>query len=573
MASDCVRLAVAQVNTKVGGVEENLQSMIVRIEEAKRQGANLIVFPEMTLAGYPPEDLLFRESFIRRMQIAAEAIEPYSDEAMIVFGYAEAKAQLANVAAVVAGGRRVATLVKNRLPNYGVFDEYRYFAPGDRTEVIAFGPFSLGVSICEDMWYPDGPYLAQARSGANLLINISASPYARGKGETRERMLRTRAEDTGSFLVWSNLVGAQDELVFDGRSLVVAPDGSVLARAAAFAEELLCVELHAGASVHRRWLDPRSRGHHSAIPVPSIITVPFLSPPSPRARWSEASIAEMPGVIDQLYQALVLGIRDYVRKTGFSDVVIGISGGIDSAVTAALACEALTADHVRGVFMPSSITSTESRHDACGLAENLGITLLDVPISEPMTAYLTLLQPHFGTRPADLTEENLQARIRGVLLMALSNKLGWLVLTTGNKSEMATGYSTLYGDMAGGFAVLKDVLKMEVFQLAEWMNRDQTIIPANILSKPPSAELRPDQRDEDSLPPYAILDQILRGYIEDDLSPAEMVALGLPEPWVALTVKLVDHNEYKRRQAPVGIRVTPRAFGRDRRMPISGTFS
>ncbi len=569
---DKIRLALVQMNTVVGDVEGNLARMVEHIDAALAHGANCVLFPEMTLAGYPPEDLVFRRRFLERMEAAAQVLESYSRSALVVFGYASAReGPLANVAAVTCGGRRLATVVKQRLPNYGVFDEQRYFAPGDRTSLIEVDAWKIGISICEDLWYPDGPYLDQARAGGNLLLNISASPYSRGKGETRERMIRTRAEDTASYLAWVNLVGAQDELVFDGRSVVVGPDGSVIARAPAFEENILYVELDQAPARHRRWMDPRWRSSTGGLLVE---TVRLDGLPSGEASTGvpATAVAAMPDAVEELYRALVVGVRDYVAKTGFHDVVVGLSGGIDSAVTSVIAVAALGAAHVHTVFMPSEFSASESRRDAHVLAANVSTDIIDLPIGTPMGSLLDVLAPAFEGRPWDLTEENLQARIRGMLLMALSNKLGWLVLTTGNKSELATGYSTLYGDMAGGFAVLKDVLKRDVYRLAGWINREQEVIPVHIIERPPSAELRPDQKDEDSLPPYAILDPILEGYIEDDRTPEDLIALGYPPEAVQFTVRLVDRNEYKRRQAPVGLKVTPRAFGRDRRMPVAGKF-
>lgn len=567
---DRVRVAMVQMNTRVGDVEGNFDRMAARLAEARDLGANLVVFPELTLAGYPPEDLLFRPDFLARQEQAAQNLEPLTQGIMVVFGYASGGRELKNAAAVVADGRRVATFAKSRLPNYGVFDEVRYFSPGTGTAVLEWGGFRLGVSVCEDLWYPDGPHLIQARSGANLLVNLSASPFQRGKGERRERMLATRAEDAAAWLVWTNLVGAQDELVFDGQSVVIDPGGTVLARAPAFEEAVVCLDLEATRGYHRGWLDPRWRVGRNGQEAAERITVPFL-PPVPERR-AVPRLNRRPDDTEALYGALVLGIRDYIAKNGFGDVVVGLSGGIDSALTATLAAAALGTERVHGVFMPSPITSEESREDAEALAENLGMDLRTIPIGQIMDAILAELKPSFGDRPFDLAEENLQARIRGTLLMALSNKLGWLVLTTGNKSELATGYSTLYGDMAGGFAVLKDVLKTDVFRVAAYVNRDREIIPARVLVKPPSAELRPDQKDEDSLPPYAILDPILAGYVEEDRTSAELIAEGMDPEAVARAVALVDHSEYKRRQAPVGIKVTPRAFGRDRRMPITGRF-
>ncbi len=567
-----MRIRLMQMNSVVGDVRGNLERMIAAVKAAREDGVNALVFPEMSLAGYPPEDLLFRPSFLDALSDAQKELARHTQDILVVAGYAYEGTGLYNAAAVMADTRTVARVQKQHLPNYGVFDEARYFTPGEGTTVLKWDQWTLGISICEDLWYPDGPYLRQARSGANLLINISASPFSRGKSQLRQEMMATRADDAAAYLVWNNLVGAQDELVFDGESVIFSPDGRLLARAKAFSEDVLTVDLDRTPSQHRRWIDPRWRLGNSESAAVTVVEVP-LSAVTDQSSKNAFRVEPLPDTVESLYQALVLGLRDYVEKNGFGDVVIGLSGGIDSALTAVIAVDALGADRVHGVFMPSVITSNTSFQDAKQLADNLRIDWREIPIKTVMSSFMRELGPHFDGRPVDLAEENLQARIRGTLLMALSNKLGWLVLTTGNKSEMATGYSTLYGDMAGGFAVLKDVLKTEVFRLARYVNRDRERIPQNVLVKPPSAELRPDQKDEDSLPPYDILDQILKGYIEDDMTPEEMVRMGLDGEAVRLTVRLVNRNEYKRRQAPIGIKVTPRAFGRDRRMPITGRFS
>lgn len=569
-----MRIRLVQMNSVVGDITGNLERMIRFIDAARHDDVQAVVFPEMGLAGYPPEDLLFRPSFLSALAEAQEELAGHTQGLLVIAGYAYEGKGLYNAAAVMADGETIARVAKQHLPNYGVFDEHRYFTPGEGTTVLKWGQWTLGISICEDLWYPDGPYLRQARSGANLLINISASPFSRGKSVLRQEMLATRADDAAAYVVWNNLVGAQDELVFDGESAVLSPDGRVLARARAFAEDVLTVDLNHTPSQHRRWIDPRWRlGSLEVRGTLEVIAVPL---PSPEDQSGALTCLEpLPETVPSLYQALVLGLKDYVEKNRFGEVVIGLSGGIDSALTAVIAVDALGAGRVHGVFMPSAITSDTSYRDAKQLADNLGIEWREIGIADVMSAFLQELGPHFENRPVDLAEENLQARIRGTLLMGLSNKLGWLVLTTGNKSEMATGYSTLYGDMAGGFAVLKDVLKTEVFRLARYVNEigGWERIPANVLVKPPSAELRPDQKDEDSLPPYDILDQILKGYIEEDMTPEELVRSGLDPQAVQLAVRLVNVNEYKRRQAPVGIKVTPRAFGRDRRMPITGRFS
>ncbi len=566
-----LNIRLIQMNSTVGDIDGNLGKILQAINQAKQDAMDIVVFPEMVLPGYPPEDLIFRPDFLQRLQHASDVIVDASLGIMTVFGYVYADSGLFNSAVVAHNGHLLTRVNKQLLPNYGVFDEARYFQPGRETKVIAKGEWLIGISVCEDIWYPDGPYLQQARHGANLLINISASPFSRGKQAEREHMLQARADDVGAYLVWTNLTGAQDELVFDGVSAVYGPDGHVVARAKTFEEDVLSVSLTTVPSLHRRFIDPRWR----LGPVDPHIEVIKAEPVQGQKQGKSSVprlIAPLLSEEEELYRALVVGVRDYVEKNRFPEVVIGLSGGIDSALTAVIAVDALGPQRVHGVLMPSIITSQESLDDAWALVRNLGIHALEVAIAPVMEAFECQLHPVFEGTARDITEENLQARIRGTLLMALSNKFGWLVLTTGNKSEMATGYSTLYGDMAGGFAVLKDVLKTQVFQLARWVNQSMERIPHNILVKPPSAELRPDQKDEDSLPPYSVLDRILQGYIEDDLPAEELVSQQLDPEYVAQVIKLVNRNEYKRRQAPIGIKVTSRAFGRDRRMPITRRF-
>ena len=562
-------VAMVQMNSIVGDVPGNLAKMVQALHEARDEGAQLVVFPEMALAGYPPEDLLFRPSFLEALSRANQALIEETQNLMAIWGYAYADDALYNMAVVAAQETLVGRVAKRHLPNYGVFDEARYFSPGTSSAIVRWHEWNIGVSVCEDLWYPDGPYLSQARQGANLLVNISASPFSRGKSLLREQMMATRADDAAAYLIWTNLVGAQDELVFDGQSTVWGPDGKLLARAQAFEETVLWTTLTRTPSQHRRWIDPRWRLQG---PEEVLECLDVLGELGTEHVVHESLVADPMTEVQALYTALVVGVRDYIGKNRFGDVVIGLSGGIDSALTAVVAVDALGADRVHGVLMPSTITSEMSRQDAMELARNLGITIEEIPIASILDQFIEKLRPSFEGRAMDLTEENLQARIRGTLLMALSNKLGWLVLTTGNKSELATGYSTLYGDMAGGFAVLKDVLKTDVFRLSYWVNREEERIPHNVLVKPPSAELRPDQKDEDSLPPYSILDKILEGYVEEDLTREQLILSGLPEDAVDLTLKLVNRNEYKRRQSPIGLKVTPRAFGRDRRMPITGKF-
>jgi NAD+ synthase (glutamine-hydrolysing) len=565
-----IRIGLAQVNVRVGRPADNRRRLEEWMAEARARAVDILLFPELALSGYPPEDLLFRSDFIAACWAELETLAQHTVVPLVVVGLPRRGVSgLTNTAAVLVPGRVAALYDKQHLPNYGVFDEARYFTPGHERILLEWAGWRIGLSVCEDVWLADGPWLEDARAGADLLLNISASPYHRDKPAARDRMLATRAQDAEAFLAACNLVGGQDELVFDGTSAVYGPDGAVLARAASFAEELLTVDLDPEMPRYRRGLD--RRWFHRE-PGGAVRVVPVEGEPAVHRPGAPATVRPFLEPVEELRRALVLGLKDYVEKNGFAAVVVGLSGGIDSSVTAALAVEALGAERVHGIFLPSAITSRESREDAEQLAAALGIDYHEIGIAPIFEASMAQLAELFRDRPWNEAEENLQARIRGNLLMALSNKFGWLVLITGNKSEMATGYSTLYGDMAGGFGVLKDVYKRDVYRLAEAINRDRPVIPPRVLEKAPTAELRPGQRDEDSLPPYAVLDQILAGYVEQDLSPEELIARGFDPEHVRLTVKLVNRNEYKRRQAPVGTRVSPRAFGRDRRMPITGRF-
>jgi NAD+ synthase (glutamine-hydrolysing) len=539
---------------------------------AEEADADLAVFPELAITGYPPEDLLLKPGFVADNLMAVSKVAAATARCVAVVGFVDEQLDLYNAAAVCTAGEIRGVYHKQELPNYAVFDEQRYFAAGrDATQLFGVGGVRVGVTVCEDAWNPSGPIAAQAAGGAELIININASPYYVDRLTERERMLATRAADASCGLVYLNCVGGQDELVFDGASLVFDATGRLLASLPQFSEELTVVDIDVRPVFRKRLLDPR--GHHVAPPLPvtELTAKPRLAPDSPRLPLPRAP--RLP-IEAEIYQALVTGTRDYVTKNGFREVVIGLSGGIDSSLVAVVAADALGSEHVHGVSMPSRYSSDGSSSDAAALAANLGIDYRTVSIEPAHTAFLEMLSPSFEGLPPGLTEENLQSRIRGVLLMALSNKLGWLVLTTGNKSEVAVGYSTLYGDTAGGFAVIKDVSKTMVYRLCAWRNEQGPgpVIPVDVLTKPPSAELRPDQRDDQSLPAYDVLDPVLLAYVEGDLTAAELVEAGFDQELVAHVVRLVDLAEYKRRQTPPGVRVTPKAFGRDRRMPITNRY-
>jgi NAD+ synthase (glutamine-hydrolysing) len=567
-----LRVALAQMNTTVGDLDGNAHRIVEAIREAEGLGADVVAFPELAVTGYPPEDLLLKPEFIAANRRALAAIAEKTGDLVAVCGFADRADDLYNAAALLHRGEVAAVYHKNYLPTYSVFDEDRYFRAGKERPVFRIGGGVVGVSVCEDIWYPDGPPTDQALAGgAELLLNISSSPYCMGRFETRREMLATRAADTGAFVAYVNLVGGQDELVFDGQSMVFAPDGDLLARAPAFEEAMLVADLDLEIAFQHRLHDPRRRKRTSpsdSAPVVINETVRSDKPGLGRPAMAEPPVSE-----DEVYRALVMGTRDYVRKNGFEKVVVGLSGGLDSSVVASIAADALGPENVVGVSMPSRYSSDGSRTDAEALAKALGIELRVVPIEEAHAAYESMLAAQTEGSPG-IVFENIQARIRGNILMALSNARGWLVLTTGNKSEISTGYCTLYGDMAGGFAVLRDVPKTLVYDLARFKNESagREIVPQSVIDKVPSAELRPDQKDTDSLPPYEVLDPILRAYVEEDRPVAEIVAMGNDPEVVARVVELVDHNEYKRRQAPPGPRITSRAFGRDRRLPITNRF-
>jgi NAD+ synthase (glutamine-hydrolysing) len=572
-----IRIALAQMETVVGDLSGNVRRIVAWMERARALGANLVCFPELALTGYPPEDLLLMPHFIQRNLEALERLAREARDIYSVVGFVDRQDDIFNAAAVLGEGRVLATYRKQFLPTYGVFDEDRYFQAGRQALVLDLEGARVGLTICEDLWYPAGPARVEAlQGGAQVVVNLSSSPYHMGKGRAREQMLATRAADNCVFLAYVNRVGGQDELVFDGQSLIMSPHGDVLARAEAFQEELLCLDLEVTPVLRARLADPRRRkekifeeGHGHALEVRQL---PGLAQGA-KAPVS-AHLHEPLGLEEEVLRALVTGTRCYVRNNGFKAVVVGLSGGVDSALTAAIAARALGPEAVVGVLMPSQYTSPQSLEDGRAVGRNLGIRLLEIPIREIHQAYLESLAPHFGGLEPDVTEENLQARIRGNLLMALSNKFGWLVLTTGNKSETSTGYCTLYGDMAGGFGIIKDVPKTLVYRLARYMNEmaGQDLIPQSILDRPPTAELREGQLDTDTLPPYELLDPILQAYVEEEMGPEEIQRKGFDPQTVLRVIHMVDQSEYKRRQAPPGIKITARAFGKDRRLPITNRY-
>ena len=565
-----LRIALCQLNTTVGDLDGNVARILDALGVAEQAGADVAAFPELAITGYPPEDLVLKPGFVADNRAALAKVAARTGRCAAIVGFVDAGRDLHNAAAVCIGGDVAGIYRKRLLPNYAVFDEQRYFTPGaELPELYVIGGVRVGVSICEDAWSPNGPISVQGLGGAELVVNINASPYFANRLAARERMLATRAADASCALVYVNQVGGQDELVFDGASMVFDADGELLARAPQFVEAVTVVDLDVRPVFRKRLLDPR--GRVSTDPLPEVVlTERPVADEDHRAPVVEPALDP----IAEVYEALVLGTRDYVRKNGFTDVVIGLSGGIDSSLVACVAADALGAEHVHGVSMPSRYSSEGSRTDAEELARALGIDYRTIAIEDAFAAFLDLLGPSFGDRPPDLTEENLQSRIRGMLLMALSNKFGWIVLTTGNKSEMAVGYSTLYGDTAGGFAVIKDVFKLQVYELCRYVNAraGRAVIPPDVLTKPPSAELRPDQRDDQSLPAYEVLDPILEAYIEGDGTAGELVAEGLDEAVVRRITRLVDLAEYKRRQSPPGVRVTAKAFGKDRRLPITNGY-
>ena len=571
-----MRLALAQINPVVGDLEGNRELILERLSEARSNSADLVVFPELAVTGYPPEDLLLRPGFIRAAEESVEQIALETRGTTVLVGAPHFDRDLYNACYVLSGGEVKAIYRKRFLPNYGVFDEDRYFAPGRDLVLLEHGKTLIGPTVCEDMWQPWPPATDLALAGAELLVNISASPFYVGRDREREEMFVTRARDNSCFVAFCNAVGGQDELIFDGHSVVLDDEGKVIARAPGFEEALLFADIEPQEVIGRRLRDVRRRAlarERETVPPVDIIHVGSCGP-SQNGSKVTVEVAPFVDELEQMRGALELGLRDYVRKNGFREVVVGVSGGIDSAVTAALAAEALGPDRVHCVSMPSRYSSEETRSDARRLAESLGCPFREIPIGAIVDGFGEALADAFEGREPDLAEENIQARARGVLLMALSNKFGWMLVATGNKSELSVGYATLYGDMAGGFALLKDVYKTDVFRLARYLNEraGRELIPTSIIERAPSAELRDNQLDEHSLPPYPKLDEVLEQYVEHDRTLEELSADGFDRDVVERAVSMVDRAEYKRRQAPPGVKIHPKAFGRDRRTPITNRW-
>ena len=567
-----LRVALAQLNPTVGDLDGNLAKMIDAYDRAEAAGCDVVAFPELSTTGYPPEDLVLKPGFVADNLAVLSKLAARTGRCAAIVGFVDQDRDLYNAAAVCANGEIVGRYHKRLLPNAAVFDEARYFTPGhlsDPLELYVIGGVKVGISICEDIWSPFGPVAEQAAAGAELSININGSPFHTGKSNERERMLATRACDSHTAIVYVNQVGGQDELVFDGASVALDHEGHLLGRAPQFEEALLVVDVPIPPVYRKRLLDPRGRITESLLPTVTVSDVPVA-----HDEPASGPIADLLDADRELYDALVLGTRDYCAKNGFDDVVIALSGGIDSTIVACVAVDALGAEHVHGVSMPSRYSSDHSKSDAQLLADNLGIDFRTISIEPAFQAYLDMLAPSFDGREPGLTYENIQSRCRGLLLMALSNEFGWMALTTGNKSELAVGYFTIYGDSVGGFGVIKDVLKTRVYDLCRYVNHTagREIVPEAVITKPPSAELRPDQRDDQSLPPYEVLDPILQLYVEDDRTAAEITELGYDEEMVRRITRLVDIAEYKRRQSPPGVRVSRKAFGKDRRLPITSGY-
>jgi NAD+ synthase (glutamine-hydrolysing) len=577
---DLLRVALAQINPTVGDIRGNARKIAERTSAAREQGAALVVFPELTLSGYPPEDLLLKTAFLDQVAAALEEVAAQTRGIVALVGFPESADDVYNAAAVLADGEVAAVYRKMYLPNYGVFDEQRYFQAGSEAGIFELNGVPIGVTICEDIWEPGPPAMTEALAGAQVIVNLSASPYRAGYGHARERMLVQRAVDNLAAVVFVNTVGAQDELVFDGHSLAIDQDGRILARCPQFEECLTVCTIDPREVASARLRDTRHRVNVrrqrrvSRVAEPPAVHLASLEVAG-NADTVGGTVAGSLDAEAEIYAALRTGLRDYVDKNRFEHVVLALSGGIDSALVALVATDALGPERVTCVSMPSPFSSQGTRADARTIAENLGAEFLEIPIEEAMKAYDDMLAGPFAGREPDIAEENVQARIRGNVVMALSNKFGWLVLTTGNKSELSVGYATLYGDMAGGFAVLKDVFKGTVYGLVRWRNEEagRELVPASVLERPPSAELRHEQTDQDSLPPYEVLDAILAGYVEEDLDAVELVRRGLPREEVERVIRMVDRAEYKRRQAPPGIKISTKAFGRDRRLPITNRFA
>ena len=566
-----LRVCMAQINTTVGDLEGNTRRIREALDRARDLSTDIICFPELSIPGYPPEDLLLKPDFVRANLNALDEVARHTRGIAAVIGFVDQGAHLYNAAAVCVDSERVGVYHKQRLPNYGVFDEKRYFHPGRRAPVFIIDGVPVGVTICEDVWAPGGACQAEAAAGALVIININASPYHAGKWRERAQMLATRARDYAVALCYNNQVGGQDELVFDGTGMIFDHTGALLGRGAQFTEDLIYCDIDPEAVLRHRRFAPVRAAEEDDGPIETPTFHISNARPTERPPLSPRIVEPLP-LNEEVYRALELGTQDYVRKNGFTDVVVGLSGGIDSALVATIAADALGPAHVHAVWMPSRYSSAESQRYAHEVAAHLGIDVITLEIDRIFEAFGHTLRPALADRPADATEENIQARIRGTLLMALSNKFGWLVLATGNKSEMSVGYATLYGDMAGGFAVIKDVPKTLVYDLARWRNAIRTVIPDAVLTRAPTAELRPNQKDTDTLPPYEILDPILKQYVEEDTPPADIVAAGFPADIVHRVVAMVDRNEYKRRQAPPGVKITPKAFGKDRRLPITNGY-
>jgi len=569
-----IRIALAQINSTVGDLTGNTAKICSYIDKAKDLDVDLIAFPELAITGYPPEDLVFRNQFVQENMKCSLEVSRYAKGITAIFGFVELDNKLYNSAAVASEGEMKGIHKKIFLPNYGVFDEERYFASGDTCPVFTINGIKVGVNVCEDIWYPKGPTTVQRVAGAELIVNINGSPFHAGKRQDRESMLIERALDHGLFIAYVNQVGGQDELVFDGSSVVIDPEGNVISRGESFLEDLVICDIDTAQLQQARDANTQEFAaeglENVGVPVHKHISNEI---PQPKKQFIPKDI-QPTSSLEEVRKALVIGTKDYVNKSGFQKVLIALSGGIDSSLVAAIAAEALGPDNVIGISMPSQFSSEGSETDANELAKNIGIRIESIPIRQIVTSMELALQDQFHGTEWGVAEENIQSRIRGNLIMAMSNKFGWMVLTTGNKSEMAVGYATIYGDMAGGFSVIKDVPKLMVYNLCRHINEisSSIVIPQTILDKPPSAELRPDQKDTDSLPDYDILDPILEAYVERDSSFQEIVADGFESETVANIISLVDRNEYKRRQSPPGIKITPRNFGRDRRMPVANKF-